>query len=199
MSQAREQFGLVPRSKVPHCLDGDWEKTIFSCVSGHYSQTPLIFEIELLGTLSAHMSPQSPTLMCTHPFHGTQPHPALWAKSESGRRHGEMRSRTTSEQFLVWVLCHWKTAQESCPYKRDAGDISGALIWKSSSRILNAKAWKPVSTVLSFPFKAGRTASWDNTKVFLAVYIDFLSLEATILYYNPKTTNEKSWLWQNLI
>lgn len=58
--------------------------------------------------------------------------------------------------------------------------------------MLNAKAWKPISTVLSFPFKAGRAASWDNIKVFLAVYIDFLvSLEATIFYYSPKTTNEE--------
>lgn len=179
MSWTREHFGLIPRSKVPRCLDGGWERDFFfffsSCASGHFSQTPLISDIELLGTLRAHVPLQPPTNISTYPFHGTFWHPTLWARIW---KWGDMEKCTVKliGQFLAWVLCYWKQGRRVILLRereRDVGDISGALIWKSSNKILNAKAWKPTSTVLSFPFKAGRTASWDNTKVFLAMSIDF--------------------------
>ena len=140
-----------------------------------------------------------PLCLASLPWNFTMP--SLVSKNLKVGWHREMHSGTSTGQYLLSVFCYWETRQESCPYKRNKDHISGALIWKSSNRILNAKVWKPISAVLSFPFKAGRTTSWDNTKVFLAVYIDFffLSLEATIVYYNPKTTNEKSQLRQNLI
>lgn len=147
----------------------------FPCTSGRNSQTPLISEIELLGTLSAHVPPPPPAPSThTHtpiPWNFTVPR--LVSKNLKVGWPGDTHGRASSVRFLIQALCYWKTRRESRPYRGDVGESPGALIWKSSNRILNAAAWKPLSTVLSFPFKAGRTVSWDNTKVFLEVYIDF--------------------------
>lgn len=198
MSQARQQFGPVPRSKVPHCLGRDWKRSFFPVLLGITPRLPEFLKLSFWER-KVHTWLPNPNTHRHTPIPGNFSTTSLVTKNpRAGVMWRHAQQNHISAVFSVGFVLLKSKARER-PHKWNVGDISVALICKSSNGILNAKACKPIATAQSFPCKVGRVASWDNTKVFLAVRIDFLSLEATIFYYNPKTTNEKTQLWQHLI